>query len=138
MPKRRRTWASWNFVGDDDTVAVTYWMNRLQNLNCTENIFVTLNPRGGIAPEKTVARFSYEHPMFDLEAYRAQQRVWSLQGVGGVWYCGAHFGQGFHEDAVQAGLAVAEAIGGVKRPWTVANESGRICVSAPAASLAAE
>ncbi|EHS50118.1 hypothetical protein PDO_2756, partial [Rhizobium sp. PDO1-076] len=26
----------------------------------------------------------------------------------------------------QAGLAVAEALGGVRRPWIVANESGRI------------
>ena len=50
----------------------------------------------------------------------------SLQGEGGVYFCGAHFGAGFHEDAVQAGLAVAEQIGGVRRPWTVPDESGRI------------
>jgi predicted NAD/FAD-binding protein len=27
---------------------------------------------------------------------------------------------------LQAGLAVAEQLGGVRRPWTVPNESGRI------------
>jgi predicted NAD/FAD-binding protein len=27
---------------------------------------------------------------------------------------------------LQAGLAVAEAVGGVRRPWTVLDESGRI------------
>ncbi|MEQ1931861.1 MAG: FAD-dependent oxidoreductase [Parvularculaceae bacterium] len=139
MPRRPRAWASWNFVGDDDRASVTYWMNRLQDLDCEENVFVTLNPLRPIAPDRIVAAFGYTHPMFDLGAWRAQQEIWSLQGVGGVWFCGAHFGQGFHEDAVQAGLAVAEAIGGVRRPWTVQNESGRICLPAKAAAaMAAE
>ncbi|HUB97953.1 MAG TPA: NAD/FAD-binding protein, partial [Stellaceae bacterium] len=35
-------------------------------------------------------------------------------------------GAGFHEDGLQSGLAAAEALGGVRRPWTVADESGRI------------
>ena len=30
-----------------------------------------------------------------------------------VWESGAYFGAGFHEDGLQAGLAVAEALGGV-------------------------
>ncbi len=135
MPKRRRVWASWNYIGDDDTAAVTYWMNRLQPLGCRDDIFVTLNPIRPIDPSRIVARFDYAHPMFDLDVYRAQQEIWSLQGAGGVWYCGAHFGEGFHEDAVQSGLAVAEALGGVKRPWRVENESGRIRLPA---ALAAE
>ena len=61
----------------------------------------------------------------------AQDVLWSLQGQGGVWFCGSYFGYGFHEDALQSGLAVAEALGGVRRPWTVENESGRIVLSDP-------
>jgi predicted NAD/FAD-binding protein len=57
---------------------------------------------------------------------QAQKELWSLQGRGNTWFCGAYFGAGFHEDGLQAGLAVAEAIGGVRRPWTVPDESGRI------------
>jgi predicted NAD/FAD-binding protein len=53
-----------------------------------------------------------------------------LQGNGNLWFCGAHFGAGFHEDGLQSGLAVAEQLGGVRRPWTVADESGRIAVAA--------
>jgi predicted NAD/FAD-binding protein len=49
-----------------------------------------------------------------------------LQGRRNTWFCGAYFGSGFHEDGLQSGLAVAEAVSGVRRPWTVANESGRI------------
>src|SRR5690606_22281448 len=32
MPRRRRAWASWNYIGADDGLCVTYWMNRLQGL----------------------------------------------------------------------------------------------------------
>jgi len=49
-----------------------------------------------------------------------------LQGVNRTWFCGAHFGAGFHEDGLQSGLAVAEDLGGLRRPWTVANDSARI------------
>ena len=45
-------------------------------------------------------------------------------------------GAGFHEDGLQSGLAVAEMLGGVRRPWSVANESGRI--SLPERPLFAE
>ena len=46
-----------------------------------------------------------------------------------IWFAGAWFGAGFHEDGLQAGLAVAEALGGARRPWQVAGENGRIHVS---------
>jgi predicted NAD/FAD-binding protein len=101
-------------------------MNRLQNLRCPENVFVTLNPARRPRIDTVIAEFDYDHPVFDLGAASAQREIWSLQGNGGVWYCGAHFGQGFHEDGLQSGLAAAEAIGGMRRPWSVENESGRI------------
>ncbi|MEM9168450.1 MAG: FAD-dependent oxidoreductase [Pseudomonadota bacterium] len=135
MPRRRRAWASWNYIGadrPDGGASVSYWMNRLQNLTCAEDVFVTLNPVREVREDAVVARFVYDHPMYDLDADAAQDRLWSLQGGGGVWYCGAHFGAGFHEDGAQAGLAVAEALGAVRRPWTVANESGRIRLPEPA------
>jgi len=138
MPQRRAAWASWNYLGGDGAASVTYWMNRLQNLNCGRDVFVTLNPAADAQMEDVVAEFDYEHPMFDVAACRAQKELWSLQGAGGVWFCGAHFGAGFHEDGLQSGLAVAEDLGGVRRPWRVANESARIWRRAPALPLAAE
>ncbi|MEL7486346.1 MAG: NAD/FAD-binding protein, partial [Pseudomonadota bacterium] len=133
MPRKKRAWASWNYIGDENGASVSYWMNRLQNLKCDEQIFVTLNPLQPIPQDKIVAEFDYEHPMFNVEAARAQTAVWALQGRGGIWHAGAHFGQGFHEDGLQSGLAVAEAIGGVRRPWTVENESARIMLPSMAA-----
>jgi predicted NAD/FAD-binding protein len=137
MPRRRSAWASWNYRGGENAASVTYWMNRLQSLPCEEDLFVTLNPTRPIPGDRIVAQFDYDHPVFDLEVGKAQKELWSLQGLGGVWFCGAHFGAGFHEDGVQSGLAVAEDIGGVKRPWSVENESGRIWrrpVSMPSAA----
>jgi predicted NAD/FAD-binding protein len=129
MPRRRGAWSAWNHIGvrgDTHGFCVTYWMNSLQGLNTDRQLFVTLNPCRVIAPDKIVRTDTYDHPLFDGPALTAQKRLWSLQGEGGVWFCGAHFGAGFHEDGLQAGLAVAEAVGAARRPWRVADESGRI------------
>jgi predicted NAD/FAD-binding protein len=111
-------------------------MNLLQTLPRSRNLFVTLNPRQAPDPAKTIGSYMYDHPLFDTAALNAQRRLWSLQGVGGVWYCGAHFGAGFHEDGLQSGLAAAEHLSAdqatpVRRPWSVADESGRIHITAP-------
>lgn len=128
MPRRRRLWASWNYMAGapGDPFSVSYWMNSLQPLATRRDYFVTLNPRAPIAPRHLLARFDYQHPMFDAKAVAAQRHLWSLQGRRRTWFAGSYFGHGFHEDALQAGLAVAEDLGGVKRPWTVADDSGRI------------
>lgn len=142
MPKRRRVWASWNYLGGRTTAAatrdlcVTYWMNRLQGIDAEQPLFVTLNP---VREPKAGAVFReelYDHPIFDADALAAQQAVWSRQGARNTWFCGAHFGSGFHEDGLQSGLAVAERLGGVRRPWPVAGESDRIPRFAPASAEA--
>jgi uncharacterized protein len=137
MPKRRAVWASWNYLdkGRDDTAApsVTYWMNRLQPLGISRDLFVSLNPAEALKRERILATFDATHPVFDSTAIAAQRQLWSLQGQRNTWFCGAHFGYGFHEDGLQAGLAVAEQLGGLMRPWQVAEPSGRIHVMERAA-----
>lgn len=103
---------------------VTYWMNALQNIAISQQWFVTLNPVR--EPREIWHSENYEHPLFDSNAIKAQPKLWSMQGRRNTWFCGSYFGAGFHEDALQSGLAVAEALGGVRRPWNVENESGRI------------
>ena len=135
MPKRRKAWAAWNHLGHSDRCGeggVTYWMNDLQTLP-GPNLFVSLNPACEPDPATVLGEWDYEHPVFNRAAVAAQRELWSLQGARNVWFCGAWFGSGFHEDGLQSGLAVAEQLGGVRRPWTVENESGRIHVTAPAA-----
>jgi uncharacterized protein len=135
MPRRKSTWSSWNFIEQrrhrhlQANCAVTYWMNRLQNLGSMPPLFVTLNPERDPASESVIKVQQFEHPLFDAPAIRAQRQLWSLQGDRNTWFCGSYFGAGFHEDALQSGLAVAEALGGVRRPWRVEDESGRIFVT---------
>lgn len=127
MPQRKAAWASWNYIGGRgtrETPTVTYWMNALQQLPTAQNLFVTLNPLA--EPKQVLHEEHYDHPIFDAAAMSAQRRLWSLQGRDRLWFCGSYFGAGFHEDGLQSGLAVAEALGGVQRPWRVENESGRI------------
>ena len=139
MPVRRRVWSSWNYLGEsaerEHRLSVTYWMNKLQPLGPTcPDLFVTLNPLREASG--TIATFGYAHPMFDARAMAAQRQLWQLQGRRSTWFCGSYFGYGFHEDGLQAGLAAAEDIGGVRRPWTVADESGRICIRPGSGSVA--
>jgi predicted NAD/FAD-binding protein len=135
MPRRRAVWASWNYLGGrahTKELHVTYWMNRLQGLTGAPPLFITLNPAVEPAAGTILQEQVYEHPRFDTDAMRAQAALWSLQGRQRTWFCGAYFGAGFHEDGLQSGLAVAEQLGGVRRPWTVANESGRISLTVAA------
>jgi len=131
MPIRKRTWSSWNFIerqknNASNNLCVTYWMNRLQSLDHTTSLFVTLNPTHEPSEKSIIQEFDYTHPFFDQAALISQQNLWSLQGHRRTWYCGSYFGYGFHEDGLQSGLAVAEQLGGQKRPWKVANENERL------------
>ncbi|MEO7056443.1 MAG: FAD-dependent oxidoreductase [Caldimonas sp.] len=135
MPHRRAVWSSWNYASDrrrPDGLCVTYWMNRLQGIDDALPLFLTLNPIHEPRPGLHHRTEVYEHPLFDTAAIQAQRELWSLQGCRRTWFCGAYFGSGFHEDGLQAGLAVAEAIGGVRRPWSVPAESSRIHLAAAA------
>ena len=133
MPKNRKVWSSWNYLrqsgGDVPKVCVTYWMNRLQHIDENQPLFVTLNPPVPPRDGSVIRSFLYDHPVFDNDAMAAQRMLWNVQGTQNIWYCGSYFGYGFHEDGIQSGLAVAEAVGAVRRPWNVENESGRIHVT---------
>ena len=133
MPKRKRLWSSWNYVSDGDVksnqASVTYWMNALQPLQTKINLFVSINARKAPAAEKIEQEINYMHPIFTTATRKAQKEIWALQGQNKTWFCGAHFGAGFHEDGLQAGLAVAEQLGGALRPWDVAKQSDRIFIS---------
>ena len=136
MPKRRKAWAAWTHVGYSARAGeggVTYWMNELQSLKGPP-LFVSLNPALEPAADTILGEWDYEHPVFNGAALAAQKALWSLQGQRNVWFCGAWFGSGFHEDGIQSGLAVAEQLGGLRRPWSVENESGRIHVGPPPTS----
>jgi predicted NAD/FAD-binding protein len=141
MPRRHAVWSSWNYLAPSnaaDLPCVTYWMNRLQSLPGPD-LFVTLNPTRDPPSGLVHATRQFRHPVFDAASLRAQRDIWHLQGARRTWFCGAYLGAGFHEDGIQSGLAVAEALGQLRRPWNVSDESARIhlpTVTAPFAQAA--
>lgn len=142
MPKRHQTWSSWNYLGrrgrDGQTndLCVSYWMNRLQGIEDPRPLIVTLNPRETPRAGSVIDSIVFDHPIFDNAALAAQKALWPLQGERNTWYCGAYFGAGFHEDGLQAGLAVAEALG-AQRPWALAHPSDRLHIPPIPLDLAA-
>ncbi|MDD7805522.1 MAG: FAD-dependent oxidoreductase [Endozoicomonas sp. (ex Botrylloides leachii)] len=131
MPFNRRAWSSWNYHGGqhNSSPSVTYWMNRLQAIDDLP-LFVSLNPALEFDASKVHGCYLYDHPIFNQNTHNAQTAIWSIQGDRRTWYCGAHLGYGFHEDGLQSGLAVAEQLGQVKRPWQVKNQNYRLALSA--------
>ena len=115
MPRRRAVWASWNYVTQgttpttDQPISLSYWMNRLQNLETPRPLIVTLNPE--FEPMHVHDEASFSHPQFDAAAIAAQARLGEIQGRGGIHYAGAWTRYGFHEDGLLSALRVAQSMG---------------------------
>jgi predicted NAD/FAD-binding protein len=115
LPRVRHARASWNYLvpatrdGEQPTV-VSYWMNRLQGLGSSRQYLVSLNARRRIDPATVLAVMDYEHPVYDLEAVRAQARLRSLD-TDRTAYAGAYHGWGFHEDGCRSGVEAARRLG---------------------------
>jgi uncharacterized protein len=123
MPRRKGVWSSWNYLSDglgrddDAGVAVTYWLNRLQGIDPKCLLLQTLNPRREPNPESVIAEFTYEHPQYDRATLAAQRRRGEIQGRDRLWFCGAHWGYGFHEDGLRSGFEVAAELGIAPAWW---------------------
>jgi predicted NAD/FAD-binding protein len=112
LPRRRHAWAAWNYHVAPDArgpVALTYNMNILQSLAAEETYCVTLNRTRDIDPRRVLARMTYHHPVYTPQAVAAQRRHAELNGARRTWYCGAWWGNGFHEDGVVSALVALRA-----------------------------
>lgn len=117
LPRRRRTWSSWNYqlaARRSEDAVLTYNMSRLQGLDAPQTFCVTLNDQGSIDGDKVLRRFGYAHPVFTMAGVAAQQRWHEINGHRRTWFCGAYWRYGFHEDAVASALRVCDALG---VPW---------------------
>ncbi|MEM0899169.1 MAG: FAD-dependent oxidoreductase [Pseudomonadota bacterium] len=120
MPTRKAAWAAWNALQDsknpDGDISLTYWMNRLQNIDEDYPLFVTLNPAFEPEPGTVFGEWSFAHPQYDTAAFDAQTRLPEIQGTRNIWFAGAWTGYGFHEDGLKSGMAAAMALG-ARVPW---------------------
>ena len=104
MPKNKKAWSSWNSITKNDKTCVTYWLNKLQNLNTEINYFLTLNPVQEIMANKTIKKINFSHPYFNSQNTKLQNDLKLLQGKKRTWFCGSYFGYGFHEDGLKSTL----------------------------------
>lgn len=114
LPKRPLGWASWNYNmvnSAKEQTALTYNMNILQGLRKKHTYLVTLNQE--IPQEHVLREFTYNHPVFSLEAIRAQTEWAAISGKNRTHYCGAYWFNGFHEDGVKSALRVSSTLEGL-------------------------
>lgn len=115
MPINRKAWASWNVRRDrnaPDDAGISYYMNSLQRIPGNTPYIVSLNQTDRIDPERILVKRRYRHPVYTPASRAAQKRIGEINGIDRVWYCGANWGWGFHEDAVRSAARVLEGITG--------------------------
>lgn len=118
MPGARRAWASWNYrverqPGGESRATTHYWMNALQGVSKKRNYFVSINGAEGIAERSVLYRTVYEHPVYTLDAMRAQGELPLLNSRSPgqrVFFCGSYFRYGFHEDAYASAVDLARVL----------------------------
>ncbi len=106
MPNKKHAWSSWNSISSKDLAktCVTYWLNKLQNLETKENYFLTLNPICDIKKSKIIKKINFTHPYLNIKSFQMQKLLNTLQGKKRLWFSGSYFGYGFHEDGLNSSL----------------------------------
>jgi len=119
MPKRKVCWAAWNYTeteqASSDDIDLTYWMNRLQNVEGAEQFMVTLNSKRPIREELIWDECTLRHPVYDEGAIAAQSQARVMNGSNRTWFCGAWMKNGFHEDGLSSAFDVVKGLSAVER-----------------------
>ncbi len=114
LPRRKRAWASWNYLVPRDAslpVAITYDLSRLQGHQTSTPICLTLNRGIEAAATSMLQSFTFHHPLYEPRSLAAQARHDEINGQRNTYFCGAYWGNGFHEDGVNSALAVGRWFG---------------------------
>jgi uncharacterized protein len=114
LPRTSGARACWNYLkpscAGGEAVLVSYDMTRLMRLPSEIPYVVTLNAAERVAPERVLARMTYEHPVYTPASVAAQGRLPRLAGPRTA-FAGAYHGWGFHEDGCAAGARAAAHFG---------------------------
>lgn len=110
MPKRRACWSSWAYQSQKGSIGVTYWMNKLQNIDNSDPLFVTLNPARPVQDSLIYDSVDFAHPVFDRTALKSQDIIRGIQGNNRTWFAGAWNRHGFHEDGIASAMRIVRAM----------------------------
>ncbi len=107
----KKIYAAWNYKtgGKENAVTLSYWINRLQNLDSKKEYFVSLNETSEL--KDVIEKISYEHPQFDRKAIMMQSKREEINGENHTYYAGAYWRYGFHEDGLWSANTIAQRFG---------------------------
>lgn len=114
LPRCRKAWSAWNYrIADskDTAATVTYNMNILQHIQSPKTFCVTLNDSEQISDSAVISKHKYAHPVFTTQRAVVQSMHDQLIRRNRTSFCGAYWGNGFHEDGVNSALAVCRRYG---------------------------
>lgn len=110
MCPNKTIWSSWNYkINQDGNTSTVYYMKKLQPW-IHRDIFVSINEYYPVDEKKIIKSLEYEHPIFDLEAMENQKHLDMLNTNHLVFFVGAYFRYGFHEDGFLSALNVIKKI----------------------------
>jgi predicted NAD/FAD-binding protein len=121
LPVRLGARGSWNVDTADcrrpaEQLTMTYWMNRLQNLDGETQYCTSVNPDDRIPDDKVIVSRPMSHPKYTFDTLDGQQALGRLQGHRRTFYAGAHLGYGFHEDGCRSGFQAADMVAALPLP----------------------
>jgi uncharacterized protein len=107
----KKIYAAWNYKndGNSNSVSLSYWINRLQNLKSKKEYFVSLNETKPLVD--TIEHIRYSHPQFDAEAIQTQTLKNTISGHNHTYFAGAYWRFGFHEDGLWSANDIAKSFG---------------------------
>jgi len=116
LPRCRKAWSAWNYrIGESGghvaAATVTYNMNILQHIQSSKTFCVTLNDTQQISDSSVISQHKYAHPVFTTQRAILQSMHDQLIRRNRTSFCGAYWGNGFHEDGVNSALAVCRRFG---------------------------
>ena len=74
-------------------------------------LLVTLNPGRMPHSDKIYDQHDFSHPVFDEGAVGMQDKIETIQGYHGFYFCGAYQRYGFHEDGLLSAVNIVRLMG---------------------------
>ena len=110
MPKLKKNWSSWNFMMRDGNAYTVYYMNRLQGVSDKQDFFININGGEYVDKNKIIKKIDYHHPVFNLEAMKAQAKMDELNSNTNLHFTGSYYRYGFHEDGLLSSVNLCQSI----------------------------
>ncbi len=121
MPSDERTWATFNFMLDDQPpncrqAMCSIWLNRFYNQNgWPESLFQTINPLAPPARDRVLVDLLLQRPVVGPQSWKGWRLLEQMHRQSGrrTWFVGSYasYGVPLLETGVQSASKVAQAIG---------------------------